>query len=77
MKDGVIGAEHDGVGEALFDELEAENAVIDIFEFRAVKVDHIDFNTRGAKIVGKGFNEGARVMTVNESAVDEIDTDNA
>ena len=70
------GAEHHGVGEAVLDEGERHEAIVDGREGRASELEHIHLDAGGREIIEEGSDELARVRVVIERPVDGIDADN-
>ena len=69
--------EEGGVGEAAFDELEGDLAVVDLGEVGAVEFEHVDLDRAWAEFFGEGFDERAERVAVVEGGVDEIDAEDA
>ena len=69
--------EEGGVGEAAFDELEGDLAVVDLSEVGAVEFEHVNLDRAWAEFFGEGFDERAERVAVVEGGVDEIDAEDA
>ena len=76
LDDFAIGGEHGGAGEAVLDELEGHEAIVDLLEAGAGEFNHVDLDALGSEAVDKRCDEGALAVEI-KGGVNEIDADDA
>jgi hypothetical protein len=71
------GGKHGGVGEALFDQLQAQQAVVDPREGGTRDLHHVDLDVLASQPVQQRPQQGRRISTMIERTVGQVDSQHA
>ena len=69
------GPEDGGPAQAELHQLQAHHAIVNVAEFNAGKLDHVDLEALGRKVVQQRFQHQVRLVMQKEGGVKQIDSD--
>ena len=69
--------EHGGRGQALLDELQRHEPVVDVTKRRARELDHVDLDPRARQVVQQRTDQRRRISPAEEGSVEEVDSEHA